>query len=181
MGMRKSILILLVVGAFFAGTLLTPQVATADHNDALFFAAFDNLINTMVAFNTILTGVTEAVFTALTELQTQVDDIEQRLQVLEGGGGPTLCDPDGNGAITGQEMFDYIDSFLPGQFDLFLIQSFIDQTEFLVGTPVPNRELDTPAEIQFFNLEALASLGIPPCIVGNTASALGGLLSPQTP
>ena len=54
--MRKSILILIVAGAFFAGTLLTPQVATADHNDALFFASFDNLINTMIAFDTILTG-----------------------------------------------------------------------------------------------------------------------------
>ncbi len=49
--MRKSILILIVVGAFFAGTLAVPQIASADHNDALFFDSFTNLLNVMVALS----------------------------------------------------------------------------------------------------------------------------------
>ena len=46
--MRKSIIVLAMVGAFFAGTLAVPQIASADHNDQLFFDSFTNLLNTMV-------------------------------------------------------------------------------------------------------------------------------------
>ena len=61
-------LILIVSGAFFAGTLLTPQIASADHNDALFFDSFDNLINTMIAFDTILTTVVNALIVQINDL-----------------------------------------------------------------------------------------------------------------
>ena len=81
--MRKSIIFLLV-GAFFAGALFS-QPAHADHNDGLFFNAFENLIATMSAFNTLLTTVFEAMIQAIANLQTQVDDHEERIAALEAG------------------------------------------------------------------------------------------------
>ncbi len=98
MGMIKSILILIVVGAFFAGTLFS-QPAHADHNDALFFNAFDNLIATMGAFNTLLTTVLDAIIVELDDLQTQIDGIGPHTVDTNAG---TICatgellDGDGN-------------------------------------------------------------------------------------
>ena len=59
--MRKSILILIVSGAFFAGTILTPQIASADHNDQLFFDSFTNLINVMIALSAGIDAIIAAV------------------------------------------------------------------------------------------------------------------------
>ena len=95
--MRKSIIFLLV-GAFFAGALFS-QPAHADHNDGLFFNAFDNLIATMGAFNTLLTTVFDAIVVELDDLQTQIDGIGPHTVDTNAG---TICatgellDGDGN-------------------------------------------------------------------------------------
>ncbi len=77
--MRKSILILAIVGAFFAGSLLTPQIAVADHD-----ADFANLANvvgiffqgTIDVFNTIV-GLIGDNSNAIGDLQAvvHVDDV----------------------------------------------------------------------------------------------------------
>ena len=57
---RRVRLVFAIVGAFFAGTLAVPQIASADHNDQLFFDSFTNLLNVMVALSAGIDAISAA-------------------------------------------------------------------------------------------------------------------------
>jgi len=107
--MRKSILILVIVGTFFAGTLLTPQYAAADHaaDFDVVLNAFNILIDAVVAgFTNVVALIvaTQADVDVNTQkstdnmmdiqnndadisgLQTQIDDLPNNLFSCDNGG-----------------------------------------------------------------------------------------------
>jgi len=97
-------------------------------------------------------------------LSNQADIATNAAAIEAGGGGPNPCDPDGDGAITPQEMFDYMILIgFPGPFTILDVTTAIDNIESLVISPVLNSILDTDAEITSWNLQNLIPLGLPAC------------------
>jgi len=78
--------------------------------------------------------------------------------IAQGGGGPNPCDPNGDGAITAQEVSDYMDSLGIG-FGIFTVQSIINNIENVLPSPQTNGMLDTQAELAEFNIQILIPLG----------------------
>jgi len=137
--MRRLILILIVVGAFFAGTLFTPQVATADHLDSLILAGIESLINTMIAFQTVLDAVVD-------NFQVQIVGLDERVTVLEGGGGLVPCDANNDGVITAEEFALWASKFLGFPYPTEQAQADIDFVESQSPSSNFNRVIDTPSE-----------------------------------
>jgi len=79
---------------------------------------------------------------------------------------PVICDTDGDGGITAQEMLDYFISQGVNNTTLMSIQNWINQYE-LLNTPVQflNGVLDTDLEVNSFNGAWNVLLGIPLCPV----------------
>jgi len=71
--MRKSILLLVIVGAFVAGSVLTPQYAEADHDTD--FAALANIVG--ILFNGINEGFS-IVSSLMADIQVGVDANTQK-------------------------------------------------------------------------------------------------------
>jgi len=94
------------------------------------------------------------------------EGLEARISTLEAApppGGPSNCDPNGNGAITAQEMYDYMISIgVPGAFTVSDIQAMINTTETQSSSSV-NGMIDDPFEISNWNLTVLLQWGFPVC------------------
>jgi len=92
-------------------------------------------------------------------------DLDTRITALEGAppaGGPTICDTDGDGAISDQEMYDYLISVgWDPSLTLGIVQTLISTTEFQSGTP--NGLIDDNWEISNWNMFRLLPDGNPPC------------------
>ena len=70
--------------------------------------------------------------------------------IEEGGGGPNVCNPDGDSEITAQEIKDYLDS-VGISFTTNSIKNKIGNAENAAGTLVPNFILDDAQEVAAFN------------------------------
>jgi len=86
---------------------------------------------------------------------------------LESGNPPPQgnpCNPDGDGAITAQEMYDYWDSqgIITTQ-TVPLLQGFINSLEIGNAGTNPNGVLDNPVEVNIWNGNYHIPLGIPTC------------------
>ena len=68
--MRKSIIVFLIVGAFFAGTLVVPDFASADPEQQVQLDALINIVG--ILFNGINSGF-DSVATQIGDVQTDVD------------------------------------------------------------------------------------------------------------
>ena len=73
--MRKSIIVFLIVGAFFAGTLVVPDFASADPEQQVQLDALINLVG--ILFNGIESGF-DSVATQIAAIQTDVDANTQK-------------------------------------------------------------------------------------------------------
>jgi len=74
------------------------------------------------------------------------------------------CDPDGDGVITAQEMWDYkILIGYPGFSSIEIIQINIDAAENAVASPLTNGVLDNALEITYWNGQYFVPNGFPSC------------------
>jgi len=96
-------------------------------------------------------------------LSNQADIATNAAAIETGGGGPNPCDPDGDAAITAQELNDVLaDHGLI--FSLSQVQQWVDEAEDNTPTSNQNGVLDTVAEVAKWNNDRFAPAGIPVCI-----------------
>jgi len=110
----------------------------------------------IAAHDTTLTSHDAMILSNQAEIATNAAAIEA------GGGGPNPCDPDGNGSITPQEMFDYMQS-QGSIWSLSTITNMIALSESSVPPFEVNGLLDTNAELSAFNNDRIIPAGITPC------------------
>jgi len=84
--------------------------------------------------------------------------------IAAGGGGPNPCDPDGDGAITPEEIDQiYADNGFPSVALSTIIQ-WIGQLENTYPTSNENGVLDSQAEVLNWNLDRFIPAGIAACV-----------------
>jgi len=98
---------------------------------------------------------------------TMIDDnslaIEVNAAAIEsGGGGPNPCNPDGDGAITAQEVKDLFESH-GISVTLSSAQNLIYNVESATGIN-NSGVLDDPVEVAWYNSEYVIPNGIPTCV-----------------
>jgi len=111
--------------------------------------------DTMIAANDASIASNSA---SIADNSASIEDLEEGVPPQ---GNP--CDANGDGAITANEMFDYIESVGNPGFTLGGIQQAITIVEGNVNSPMSNGILDTPAEITEWNGVYLVPNGIPTC------------------
>ncbi len=94
-------------------------------------------------------------------LSNQADIATNAQAIAEGGGGPSACDSDGDGALTAQELVDFF-----GSHGITLLTSNVQNTisniEGIVEDNVSGT-IDTPGEIARWNADMNFPYGIPEC------------------
>jgi len=97
----------------------------------------------------------------------QVEIAANTEAIESGGGGGPVCDANGDGAITDDEMFAYIESEgNPFGNTLFDIVQYINIVEGNINSSMENGILDTSEEISEFNSFILIPSGITTCPAG---------------
>ena len=156
---RKPAPLSFAVGVF-VGALLLGVCANSESGIAYahgiinaFGIEYDNQVSGLVAND---------VQEAIDEQDSTYESFEARISALEGGG-ENPYDPNGDGAVSAQEVLDHVKT-LGFTTTVNNIQNKVSFAEGHVNWQNTNLNgvLDTPAEVSLFNVEFLYQLNLPP-------------------